>query len=214
MKRTGDDVNSASYSTTDKCQTIGLTESIPTYAVAKPVDSSNKVDVYDGFNSHTKSVTDGYLESYPYFTDTMRDQTGTDRQAFFTLAPNSVTKVRIYIYIEGQDIDNYDYASIGKQISVAFGFTKQRFTEDDINYTGPRPVINGADDKTITAGTAFNPLEGVTVVDADGVTDITSRLTSTGVVDVDVPGTYTVTYRARNVEGMAAEIVERIITVQ
>ena len=53
-----------------------------------------------------------------------------------TLAPNSITKVRVYIYIEGQDVDNYDFASLGKQISVNFGFTKERFTGDDIGYDG------------------------------------------------------------------------------
>ena len=51
-----------------------------------------------------------------------------------TLAPNSVTKVRVYVYIEGQDVDNYDFASLGKQISVNFGFTKERFTAEDIEY--------------------------------------------------------------------------------
>ena len=52
-----------------------------------------------------------------------------------TLAPNSITKVRVYVYIEGQDIDNFDYASVGKYIKVGFGFTKQRFTSDDVDVT-------------------------------------------------------------------------------
>ena len=51
-----------------------------------------------------------------------------------TLAPNSITKVRVYIWIEGQDVDNYDFASLGKKISVAFGFTKERFFDEDVNY--------------------------------------------------------------------------------
>ena len=59
------------------------------------------------------------------------------RKEFMSLAPNSITKVRVYIYLEGQDIDNYDFAQIGKAISINFGFTKQRFTEDDIDYNGP-----------------------------------------------------------------------------
>ena len=67
----------------------------------------------------------------------MKLKTGVERPQFMSLAPNSVTKVRVYIYLEGQDIDNYDFASIGKQITVNFGFTKERFTEDDINYAGP-----------------------------------------------------------------------------
>ena len=31
-----------------------------------------------------------------------------DRPAFMTLAPNSITKIRVYVYLEGQDVDNYD----------------------------------------------------------------------------------------------------------
>ena len=54
-----------------------------------------------------------------------------------TLAPNSITKVRVYVWIEGQDIDNYDFAQLGKEISINFGFTKERYTEDDVNYDGP-----------------------------------------------------------------------------
>ena len=40
----------------------------------------------------------------------------------------------LLIYIEGQDVDNYDFASLGKQISVKFGFTKERFYGEDVNY--------------------------------------------------------------------------------
>ena len=67
----------------------------------------------------------------------MKTKEGVQRPTFMTLAPKSVTKVRVYIYIEGQDVDNYDFASLGKKISVAFGFTKQRFYGEDINYEGP-----------------------------------------------------------------------------
>ena len=58
-----------------------------------------------------------------------------------TLAPSSITKVRVYVFIEGQDIDNYDFAQIGKQISVKFGFTKERFNEEDINYEESAPIL-------------------------------------------------------------------------
>ena len=67
-----------------------------------------------------------------YFTDTEKMLTGVNRPTFMTLAPNSITKVRVYIWIEGQDIDNYDFASLGKQISVNFGFTKERFEQSEI----------------------------------------------------------------------------------
>ena len=78
------------------------------------------------------------LVSYPYFTDTDKVKNGNQRPTFMTLAPNSITKVRVYIYIEGQDIDNYDFASLGKKITVNFGFTKERYEDSDIpGYNGP-----------------------------------------------------------------------------
>ena len=157
------------------CNTVVNGLAYKTYAIGKEITSPNSVDVYDGsdYNKYTTDIAssynevintsipganDGdpaidtsgkYLYPVPYFTDTMKLKTGVDRPTFMTLAPNSVTKVRVYIYLEGQDIDNYDFASIGKQISVKFGFTKERFTEDDINYNGP--VLNqgeGPDQKT------------------------------------------------------------------
>ncbi len=108
----------------------------PTYVVKDSITSADNVDVYDGAEYNTYEST-ALLYAYPFFTDTMRDLTGTNRPKLMTLAANSITKVRIYIYIEGQDIDNYDFASIGRKIAVQFGFTKERFTEDDIDYDGP-----------------------------------------------------------------------------
>ena len=65
---------------------------------------------------------------------------GMERQGVFTLAPNSITKLRIYIYLEGQDIDNYDYASFGKQVKINFGFSKSREEDDEadesVDFTG------------------------------------------------------------------------------
>jgi hypothetical protein len=150
--RTGATTNSAeSYGAL--CGTVVNGQAYPTYAIGKEITAANAVDVYDGsaLNGYEGSIAGSeavaisteegnagkYLYAYPYFTDTMKLKTGVERPAFITLAPNSITKVRVYIYIEGQDIDNYDFASIGKQISVNFGFTKERFTEDDINYQGP-----------------------------------------------------------------------------
>ena len=153
--RAAGETNDASkYSGT--CGTVVDGQAYPTYAIGKEITAMTSVDVYDGakYNGYTGSIADTeamavstaeanagkYLFAYPYFTDTMKLKTGVERPTFISLAPNSITKVRVYIYIEGQDIDNYDFASIGKQISVNFGFTKERFTEDDINYGGP--VLN------------------------------------------------------------------------
>ena len=95
--------------------------------------------------------------------------TGASRNVFMTLAPNSITKVRVYVYIEGQDIDNYDYAQLGKAISVKFGFTKERYTTDDYD-NEPVSIIPGA--------------ENTKVVDLEvegTVTDVTNAVYSDGV---------------------------------
>ncbi|NLL01817.1 MAG: hypothetical protein GX265_02215 [Mollicutes bacterium] len=115
----------------------------PTYAVANEIEASDAVDVYDGeeYNGYSATISsdpeDGLLYKFPTFKDTDKLKKGMLRPVFMTLAPNSVTKVRVYVWIEGQDVDNYDFAAIGKAISVKFGFTKQRFTEEDFGYTGP-----------------------------------------------------------------------------
>ena len=140
--RTGLDVTDpASYATTyGTCGTVEDTKSYNTYAISGVIDYSDNVNVYDGddYNGYTTSVADsataGKLVAYDYFTDTEKNLEGTDRPTFITLAPNSITKVRIYVYIEGQDVDNYDFASLGKKITVNFGFTKERFFDEDVDY--------------------------------------------------------------------------------
>ena len=142
-KSSGDDVTKADSYNDAACGIVKDGEARSTYAIRDIISYTDNVDVYDGahFNSYDGSIydkdnnADGKLVDYDYFTDTEKNKTGVLRPSFMTLAPNSITKVRVYIYIEGQDIDNYDYAAVGKQISVGFGFTKQRFTTDDIGLT-------------------------------------------------------------------------------
>ena len=125
------------------CGTIRDGVFYPTYAISGVVDETDQVDNYDGaeYNGWTTSISntpaDGKLYAVDTFTDTEKYYTGTDRPPFMYLAPNSITKVRVYIYLEGQDVDNYDFAQLGRQISVNFGFTKERFTGEDVDHTGP-----------------------------------------------------------------------------
>ena len=164
-KADGDDVNDvASYNAGSHCATVELDQAYPTYAISNEIAIADNINIYDGaaYNGYTKSTID-YTTYYNdddrstynlvdmtydedagigYFTDTMKNIAGKDRPQFMTLAPNSITKVRVYIWIEGQDVDNYDFASLGKKITVNFGFTKERYTEADIpGYDGPSTDI-------------------------------------------------------------------------
>ncbi len=117
------------------CASLADDEAYPTYAISTVIDDSvTTVDVYDGaaYNGYTGSGT--YLTEFNYFTDTEKNLKGEARPTFMTLAPNSITKVRVYVWIEGQDIDNYDFAQLGQAITVNFGFTKEKFTGADVGY--------------------------------------------------------------------------------
>ena len=147
--RTGADLTQASSFSGD-CVTLTDGKYVQTNAIGGVIDYSDRVDVYDGldYNGYTASIAStpqtGKLYAYDYFTDTEKSLTGVERPTFITLAPNSITKIRIYIWIEGQDVDNYDFASLGKKISVAFGLTKERFFDNDFNYVNPE----GAEEPT------------------------------------------------------------------
>ena len=154
------DINDDAYSK-EACGTVSNGTAYPTYAVSRAINVEDHVDGYDGtaYNSFAGNVTDYSVYStalagdefdasdyklvnFPYFTDTMKNLTGENRPQFMTLAPNSITKLRVYIWIEGQDIDNYDFAQLGLKVSVNFGFTKERFEETDFpGYDGPSTDI-------------------------------------------------------------------------
>jgi len=255
------------YPGTGQCEQLTNGIYYPTYAVLDEIEASDWIDVYDGpvYNTwantiNTGSNPTGLLYEYPTFTDTQKNYRSTNREAFMTLAPNSITKVRIYIWIEGQDIDNYDFAAIGKAVLINFGFTKERFTEEDINYTGPiinqglgptgadltPPIITLLDPKSASAEFApiINPTTSVSLGDADWkaamddtdhygdvqaalfsavVTatsddprgdltphDMTTYMKWTGHVNVDVAGTYQITFIAPDDSG---NIATKVLTV-
>lgn len=150
--RTGATVTeAASYG--EACPVLDKDTAYSTYAISDVVDITDNVNIYDGadYNGYTKA--DSKLVDFPYFTDSMKVLQGTQRPQFMTLAPNSITKIRVYIWLEGQDIDNYDFASLGEQIAINFGFTKERYKEEDVSYdkdNSPSTNVNNekTDDKT------------------------------------------------------------------
>ena len=213
-KRTGDNVYEAT-SFGNPCDPLLDGKYYPTYAVKEPIKSSDHVDVYDGaeYNTYTKTTK---LINYPTFTDTDKNLTGNERQEFITLAANSVTKLRIYIYIEGQDVDNYDFASIGRKISVKFGFTKERYTVDDVDYQGPdldtdAPLIGliGEDPMTIPVGTPYYEPGAKAKDNMDA--DITEKIIISGEVNTEEAGTYIVTYEVTDRAGNTTTVTRTVI---
>ena len=148
--------NKYAANTVEPKGTSGATTTYDTYMTAKaegPLDDED-AEAYKLVAVDTFTETERGIAGNP---DT---PTGANRNVFMTLAPNSITKVRVYVYIEGQDVDNYDFAQLGKAIQVNFGFTKERYTTDD--YTDePVELIPGAENMTKIA---YAPaVEGVEV---------------------------------------------------
>ncbi len=82
---------------------------------------------------------------------------------------------------------------------------------DDPDPIDEEPIITGADDVTIEAGTPFDPMAGVTATDEeDG--DLTDDIAVTGTVNVNTPGTYTLVYTVTD-SGENTVSVTRIVTV-
>lgn len=177
------------------------------------------VDVYDGTDYNGYAITGSNLEAFDTFTDSEKLQTGTARQEFLTLAPNSITKVRVYVYIEGQDVDNYDYAQVGKKIAVKFGFTKQRFNEEDTNYTGP--ITNEGDgpfvwdEDTGAYVQATDTTKPFIKLSGEGVTNDTLNVTLNDELELDTKVTAKAydkvsTFTKTNVEGEDVYTVETV----
>jgi hypothetical protein len=80
----------------------------------------------------------------------------------------------------------------------------------DPDTTGP--LFDGVDDMTITQGSDFDPLEGVTAIDATDGEVYISTANVIGEVDTYVPGDYEITYTAMDIAGNIT-IVHRTITV-
>lgn len=117
LKRTGVDTYSGN------CTAISDETYAYTYASNANIASSDNVNIYDGLNDYPEENISTKLSKMTYFRDSTNKANADE---IFYLAANSITKVRVYIYIEGQDVDNYDLASQSRNILVNFGFTKNK----------------------------------------------------------------------------------------
>ena len=122
----------------NKCSAFSLDENnegyINTYAVNSPILLSDAVDsnIYDGHN--------GYTNPNMVLTETLTNtlnRNEENRTALLHVAPSSITKIRVYIYLEGQDIDNFDLAAEYQTLKVSFGLTKERFDETTVPGSNP-----------------------------------------------------------------------------
>lgn len=128
------------------CDPLSDNTYFDTYAANSTIASADDVNIYDGLNGYA-DVSEK-LTKFKYFTDTDKLVSGSARREIFYLAPNSITKIRVFVFLEGQDVDNYDLGMIGKKIVISFGFTKDKFdTMENIEQIEPtEPEDDGGEE--------------------------------------------------------------------
>jgi len=107
---------------------------VNTYTIKAPILLSNAVDsnIYDGHNGYENPSMD--------LTETLTNTVNRveeTRTSLLHVAPSSITKIRVYIYLEGQDIDNFDLAAEYQTLKISFGLTKERFDETSVPGSNP-----------------------------------------------------------------------------
>ncbi len=105
----------------ENCQPLEETSIVDTFVVNQEISYDNNVNIYDGLNDYQSNQ----LTRFNYYNDDMRSNSDPDKiESILSLDNNTITKVRVYIYLEGQDIDNLDYGSVDDSLHISFGFTK------------------------------------------------------------------------------------------
>ena len=113
---------------------FGMNSQIPTYAIKESAINSriNNIYLWDGSESllqkqvtlqSTKTSDTDYkiVEGVQNLIST--SDTG-DKSKTFALSPNRITRVRVYVWLEGQDVDCINYASHGGGIKLNIGLVK------------------------------------------------------------------------------------------
>lgn len=110
----------------EACMTLAADTSLTTYAIKAPITGVDNVDIYDGatINTYPGSTTANKLSPMTTYLTSYTTETGNSKHQLLGLAGNSITKVRVYIWLEGQDVDNYDLITDDNQVTINFGFTK------------------------------------------------------------------------------------------
>lgn len=125
------------------------TQAVPTYGLTASSVVANKnsiANIYDWKATPTNTTDKGKIAmQYTVQTNTLADESATnpvmdlksskDGTTNFAIPANKIVKLRVYVWLEGQDVDCTSYASHGGGIDVNIGLIKGE-TEN----IGNRPV--------------------------------------------------------------------------
>ena len=127
--------NTSGDYTNDLCPVLESGTGIATYSLKSELLSSDNVDIYDG--GRVNGYGNFKLANFLTYKTTFATSTGDQKPALLRVAANSITKVRVYIWLEGQDIDNFDLITQDQKVTVNFGLTKDRYGLNENNVNNP-----------------------------------------------------------------------------
>ena len=136
----GDSALYATKQLTNGSKGFDLNTQMPTYALKDSSVGANIADIYkwDGSESniqkqYTLQTTKKGDEDYTVKEGVQNLVSTTDGTSKFTIPASKICRIRIYLWLEGQDVDCINYASHGGGIKVNIGLVKG----STIGATGP-----------------------------------------------------------------------------
>ena len=143
-------------------------QEVDTYGVKVAVASAATKEI-----ANINATNDANLVAVDTFTpDYTTAEGGVDKKTIITntagnnlgIAPNQISKVRIYVWLEGQDPDCIDLASTGDKLNVTLKLTKDQATSTDNNsYVGKGTDTPAQTGEIITANEVMPSDYGATV---------------------------------------------------
>ena len=131
----GDATKYAVKTLADGKKGFDINTQMPTYGLAEASIGQEIKDIYDWSGTYsnylkkqvvvqtTKTSTADYTISEGVQNLLSTSDTGTG-DSYFTIAPNSVCRLKIYVWLEGQDVDCINYASHGGGVTINIGLVK------------------------------------------------------------------------------------------
>ena len=127
--------NAAKYNKTISGGKVGFdaTTQMPTFALKETAlaEGTEIKDIYvwDGTQTHLQEqvvlqTTKTSEEDYTIKEGVQDLFSASDKSIPFSIAPNSVIRLRVYVWLEGQDVDCINYASHGGGVTLNLGLVK------------------------------------------------------------------------------------------
>ena len=123
--------------TIDSSNKFTAEKAVPTYALTN--DSVTKANIDNIYNWDSEATTNGLVRQYTLQTpntgiaDSTKLISAKDNtKAEFKIEPGKYVHMRMYVWLEGQDVDCINYASLGGSLTIDVGLSKPGSANDDV----------------------------------------------------------------------------------